>query len=264
MKQAVVGLYGYKRLGALLHQMNKSTIKLACFLVLIVINSSLIAYSFIGSEKVLGIVLGFHWVPNTWFSQQLHLLGEKSLREADSHSYRFTYIPSFDQPFTIRVDVRANGEGKLRHCVAATVQGFGRRIRLSSSKKISRSQVEGLLRILDENFFWELPREVSVYGLDGSTWIVEGIKDGAYHVVGRWEPEMTNEKAVFALGTYFMDLAGKPSYSISILILLILAWAYLFFGTPILLILFLFALIKKLRDSKKNGEYVIVPYAGNE
>ena len=234
--------------------MNKSTIKLTCFLVLIAINSSLIVYSFIGSKKVLGIVQGFHWVPNTWFSHQLHLLGEKSLRDADTHSYRFTYIPSFDQPFTIRIDIRANGEGKLRYSVAATVQGFGRRLRLSSSNRISRSQTEGLLRMLDENGYWELPREVNVYGLDGSTWIIEGVKDGAYHVVGRWEPELTNEKAVFDLGTYFMGLAGKPSNSITMLILLILSWAYLFFGTPILLILFLFALIKKLRESKKNGD----------
>src|SRR5260370_1210391 len=58
------------------------------------------------------------------------------------------------------------------------------------------------------NEFWTLRGKDSsqARGPDGSEWVIEGIKDGHYHVANRWSPE---NGAVRSLGLAFvLDLAN--------------------------------------------------------
>jgi hypothetical protein len=49
--------------------------------------------------------------------------------------------------------------------------------------------VADFLHLLDKANFWDLPVRDERFGLDGTTFIIEGVKDGKYQVVKRWSPE---------------------------------------------------------------------------
>jgi hypothetical protein len=51
--------------------------------------------------------------------------------------------------------------------------------------------VDIFLKLLGQADFWKAPTEEKsdAVGEDGAQWIVEGVKDGQYHVVDRWSPE---------------------------------------------------------------------------
>jgi len=56
-------------------------------------------------------------------------------------------------------------------------------------------------------------RHFTVLGVDGARWVLEGVKNGEYHVVDRWSPEAAGDKVAssqeFArLCRYFLRL-GK-------------------------------------------------------
>ena len=52
------------------------------------------------------------------------------------------------------------------------------------SDKVSSFQ-EGIERAR----FWELPGPDTNLGLDGAQWVLEGVREGRYHVMDRWSPE---------------------------------------------------------------------------
>jgi hypothetical protein len=50
-------------------------------------------------------------------------------------------------------------------------------------------KTEGSFHVLAKANFWHLPVRDERNGLDGSTAIIEGVKDGKYQVVNRWSPK---------------------------------------------------------------------------
>ena len=55
---------------------------------------------------------------------------------------------------------------------------------------LTREQTEWFLGKIEANNFWGLsPIDKTKMGLDGAQWIVEGVKNGSYHIVDRWSPE---------------------------------------------------------------------------
>ena len=71
---------------------------------------------------------------------------------------------------------------------------------------MTQEQVKLLQDALTEADFWNLPSEIDYSGLDGSEWILEGVKDGTYHAVERWVP--LQEDPVYTIGKLFMEFAG--------------------------------------------------------
>ena len=100
---------------------------------------------------------------------------------------------------------------------------------------------------------WEMPEDIEVFGLDGSTWIIEGIRDGEYHMVHRWSPDAYKEcAAVFALGSKFLDLYGKAPVNYCLAMVWQFWWVHFVIGTPVLLVSFVVLLARKMLKERKN------------
>jgi len=60
----------------------------------------------------------------------------------------------------------------------------------SDTYALTREKTTWFLGKIEENKFWELPTvDRSRMGTDGAAWVIEGVKDGRYHIVDRWSPD---------------------------------------------------------------------------
>ena len=130
-----------------------------------------------------------------WYSKQLKALQEPSLfqmsKDSKVESYRFVWLRTFHHPVIVRVDIKADGSAELTTKVSSGAGGYepGKLIE-NASRPLVQRQTDKFLGTVKRLQFWELPTyEISEgVGCDGSQWIIEGVKDGKYHVVDRWTP----------------------------------------------------------------------------
>lgn len=130
-----------------------------------------------------------------WYSRELRVLEEPSLfgmaKNYPSESYRFLWIRTFHHPIAIRLEIRADGVGILTIKVASGTGGFapGHLVE-NASRPLSLEQTRAFLALTNKTGIWLLPgNDTSDSGLDGSQWIIEGVKKGENHVVDRWSPD---------------------------------------------------------------------------
>jgi hypothetical protein len=130
-----------------------------------------------------------------WYSKHLSAMDEPSLwkqvADKGAESYRFTWLRTFHPPFAFRVQVRADETGAL---IVKSTSGAGGydpgHLVLKKAIPLSAAQVRRFISTLRDLRFWDLPTtDPSGAGLDGAQWVLEGVKDGRYHVVDRWTPE---------------------------------------------------------------------------
>jgi len=128
-------------------------------------------------------------------SSELRIMDEPSLWEVSQkqrrEAYRFVWLRSFHQPVAIRLMINADGSGDL---VAKILSGEGGH----DAGALVTNQHSLLLPVETRSFteklskanFWALStrRFQDIYGRDGADWILEGTKEGNYHVVHRWSP----------------------------------------------------------------------------
>ena len=60
------------------------------------------------------------------------------------------------------------------------------RLTIDKSLAVTPDEVAKALALIEQAQFWRMPTESSVRGLDGSKWILEGTRNGSYHMVTRW------------------------------------------------------------------------------
>lgn len=140
-----------------------------------------------------------------WYSRQLTALQEPSLyamrTERAAEVYRFLWLRTFHHPVAVRVVCKEDGDMIVcKMCAGAGGYEPGR-LMLNRSASFSPHQKTQLKALLESSRFWELPSKDTSFGLDGSHWIVEAVKDGRYHIVDRWSPE---SGAVRDLGLFFI------------------------------------------------------------
>ncbi len=129
-----------------------------------------------------------------WYSEQLRALGEPSLWESSKNqkleSYRFLWLRTFHHPISVRMDVQPDGSSTLTTKMANGMGGYkpGKLV-VNTTQKISAGETAAVLDRIEHSGFWTLAPYEHTGGEDGAQWIVEGVKDGAYHVVDRWTPE---------------------------------------------------------------------------
>jgi hypothetical protein len=149
-----------------------------------------------------------------WYSKHLNALHEPSLWESSktqkTQTYRFLWLRTFHHPIAIRLDVKPDGSSLLTTKMSSGQGGYepGRLIR-NNTRRLSKEQTEWFLARIEELQFWTLPtkeaEEPNVINLDGAEWVLEGTKNGDYHLVDRWSPD---KGAVHALGIIMLiDLA---------------------------------------------------------
>jgi hypothetical protein len=147
----------------------------------------------------------------------------KSFREAavlpidnpDAEIYRITFIPTFHNPIKIRVEKHKESY----FLIAKRLSGQGGydagKLKTEKRRRVRPQEWSHLLELLKEAGFWELPYldkepepnekgEMTIC-LDGSEWVIEGVKNGQYHAVNRYCPEV---KSFEAIGLYLVRLSG--------------------------------------------------------
>lgn len=150
-----------------------------------------------------------------WYSVQLTALKEPSLLEMantpSSESYRFLWLRTFHHPIAIRLDVKADGSSVLTTKITSGEGGYESGVlTVNTSRNLTQEQTQNIVKKIEEALFWSMPilDDGNTIGVDGAEWIVEGVKNGKYHVVTRWSPE---SGAIRELGLAFIHDLAKLS-----------------------------------------------------
>jgi len=121
-------------------------------------------------------------------------------------------LPSFQLPISVRLTVNRDGSGSIVARSVDTHTGIigkvpsdtGRHV-VDKNIVVAKVDVDALLLELQAFSFWSMPTEERQLGLDGSQWILEGVRRGEYHVVDRWSPQ---EGAYSDVCKHLIQLAG--------------------------------------------------------
>ena len=130
----------------------------------------------------------------SWYSDHLRMMNEKplmSLEESnDSSVYRFTLLPSFQRPLSVRLTGGGDGRGPFLSYVILNSTDDGGPGRIIKEDGMDVSQKEYLIfqKLFEELNFYSMHSDGKTLGLDGSEWILEAVVNGKYHAVVRWSP----------------------------------------------------------------------------
>jgi hypothetical protein len=128
------------------------------------------------------------------YSKYLAGFNEPSLFErsqSSSQSYRFLWLRSFHKPVSVRLDVGSDGTGDMTIKIGSGPGVSSARGPVDKrARRLTKQQTDSFLSQIQALGFWQLsPQEDPVSGPDGARWILEGVRDGQYHVVHRWTPK---------------------------------------------------------------------------
>jgi len=130
-----------------------------------------------------------------FYARHLAGLREPSLLEMkkspSSESYRFLWLRSFLHPVAVRLDVKPDGSAVVTAKIGSGAADLkAGALTNNTSKSLTAEQVRSFLALINDSGFWTLPTHLDGSGgADGAEWIIEGVKNGKYHVVARWSPE---------------------------------------------------------------------------
>lgn len=128
-----------------------------------------------------------------WYSKHLRAMAEPSLliaaRDKAVIDYRFLWLRTFDHPIAIRLAIQPDGTASLTGKVTSGHGGYEPgRVSQSESLEVSKAGVQRFNDFLQLASFWSLRTNEDTGGNDGAQWVLEGVKNGSYHVVDRWTP----------------------------------------------------------------------------
>jgi len=126
-----------------------------------------------------------------WYSGKLEAMNELPLSalENEDESYRFLWLRTFHKPVAIHV-WRA---GARYFIVVKRLNGrsgydWGR-FDLYWSHSLSENEWDAFMMHLEHAQYWLMPTEEERILTDGAQWIMEGYREGRYHVVDRGSPD---------------------------------------------------------------------------
>ena len=131
---------------------------------------------------------------NDWYGKFLKVMDEKSLIESSSEIevYRFLWLRTFHHPIFVRVE----RDGKNIRLVSKELDGAGgydsKKIIKTINTTLDETQWCEFLSLLEKSQYWQMAVEQEESGVDGAQWIVEGAKNGRYHIVDRFMPKKDN------------------------------------------------------------------------
>jgi len=131
------------------------------------------------------------------YSWYLRSMGERPLAECVSAEnpqvYRAVVLPPNRSPAVVRLSIGASGVGELVIKVAQTYTAPAV-LAVNRTADVSQADVSAFLKVLNEGDFWRMPTHkpwdrtsgrplVSMLG--DTAWMLEGSKQGDYHLVDR-------------------------------------------------------------------------------
>jgi len=134
------------------------------------------------------------------YGKFLHALHEPSLWELwqqkpEAEEYRFLWLRTLDHPIAVRIVVRQSGSGWIHSEMTGGKGGYepGRIVHYNVSW-LTGNRTQSFLRELESAGFWDLPTRQATdeIVLDGADWILEGMKNGQYHLIGRYAPNASD------------------------------------------------------------------------
>ena len=128
--------------------------------------------------------------------------------------YRLLVVPTFSRPLSIRIERR----GAEYFITSKTLSGQGGydpgHLQDVREYVIMPREWHHFKGLLQESAFWLLPAEDKKFEpdsegsveicLDGSTWLLEGLRNGEYHAVERYCPELPTFEAC---GHFLLELS---------------------------------------------------------
>lgn len=128
----------------------------------------------------------------TWYSKHLGAMNEPSLSTGNikAETYRILWLRSFHAPMAFRLSVEPDGTSLLiTKRMKSRGGGDPGELALAKETRISAQGTRALIDDLERRKFWRLDPRQSGVELDGAQWIVEGVKDGKYHVIERFSED---------------------------------------------------------------------------
>lgn len=162
------------------------------------------------TDTTVNIIHQVHYTTFTleWYSSHLKSMNEPVLFADNSNNiYRFTWLRTFHAPIIIRVEERDNVYMLFwKQTNGAGGYGPGQLVD-DESKRLTGNEWNTVMKYLEDLDFWNQPtiKRDGILGNDGSQWILEGVKEGNYHVIDRWTPE---KNTYYELGKYLIELTG--------------------------------------------------------
>jgi len=143
------------------------------------------------------------------YSKFLKALHEPSLLELaqqnpNVEAYRLLWLREFDRPASIRFVKRSSGTGWFYRRMTSGKGGAqpGRMTEYGMSWSW-KSRTASFLNTVEGAGFWNLPTLADTAGsalpVCWAHWIIEGIKNGKYHVVDRCSPDQTDPVRVIGI-----------------------------------------------------------------
>jgi hypothetical protein len=146
------------------------------------------------------------------YSEALRTMKEPSLwklaqQDKQIAVYRLLKLPTWGRPIAVRIE-KAGGRVTLNEVLLDGDGGYDLgEVVVSKQVALSERDWDRLMRHVEGVGFWDMPTSINDLGVDGEHLIVEGVKDGKFHVVDRWEPK---PGAYRELCRSMLNLAGLP------------------------------------------------------
>lgn len=141
------------------------------------------------------------------YSKLLEAVGQPGFCESPlppkRQYYRFLWLPTFGDAIFMRVDVLEDGTAVLH---AKILQRTNWKSQKDIDRKLSPDEEVTLFTTLADIGFWNLPARVEFKDpfhliLDGTDWVIEGVKDGRCHAVTRYSSPLTELFRTYILGS---------------------------------------------------------------
>jgi|SRR5215469_405706 len=152
------------------------------------------------------------------YSKGLQLLKEPGFCEqpipAHEESYRFLWVPTFDHPIFMKIQIQQDGTAVLNVKILSGAGGYNwGHVAKSTTRKLSFVEQATLFTTLADIGFWDLPVRVTYVNpyqitLDGTDFVIEGVRDGNCHAITRYASPLTDIFSAYFLG----DVAKLKPY----------------------------------------------------
>jgi hypothetical protein len=139
-----------------------------------------------------------NWI-RKFYSSSLAAMQEPPLfplKDKNVETYRFVWLRSFHPPVAVRLWKAGNQSymsTKQLSNVGVPINGeaiFPKTLAVNETQSITNEEWAHFQDLLKKAEFWPMPTiDETPIGLDGSGWLLEGVKQDQYHMVHRQSPE---------------------------------------------------------------------------
>jgi hypothetical protein len=132
-----------------------------------------------------------------WYSKHLSAIGEPTLPGGPNEAYRFPWLRTFANPIMVWVKCYPGGCSLTARRLDSSGGYEPGKVVERREKKLSEQEPTNVRLLLSKAQFCSRQPGDERIGLDGAQWILEGTRDGSYHLWDVWSPERSGPYAAF-------------------------------------------------------------------